>query len=69
MGHKICRKVSVFRCHNIIDDECHFFLPCQINDNLRAQLLNYFDKVDHNFKNFSHIDQLKRLLSPSIPCI
>ena len=54
-------------CKNTIDDECHFFLSCEINKSLRFPLINYFTKVESNFNDLSDTDKIKRLLNPSSP--
>lgn len=58
---------TCIKCKNEIDDECHFFLHCNMNKNIREHLLNHFNTVETNFDNLKNVDKLKRILNPSTP--
>ena len=48
----------------VLDDEIHFFLQCQINNNLRNVLINNIKKYHANFDQLDFFSQLKIILIP-----
>jgi hypothetical protein len=48
----------------ILDDEIHFFLQFQINDNLRNVLINNIKKYHANFDQLDFFSQVKIILIP-----
>jgi hypothetical protein len=48
----------------VLDDEIHFFIQCQINDNFRNVLINNIKKFHANFNQLDFFSQLKIILIP-----
>ena len=53
----------------VLDDEIHFFLQCQINNNLRNVLINNIKKYHANFDQLDFFSQLKIILIPDQECL
>ena len=56
---KIRRHQRLCKTCKVLDDEIHFFLQCQINNNLRNVLINNI-----NFDQLDFFSQLKIILIP-----
>ena len=51
----------------ILDDECHFFFKCKINQKIKEELFSYYEKEDSNFISKNDIEKLTLFLNPSTP--
>ena len=49
----------------VLDDEIHFFLQCQINNNLRNVLINNIEKYHANFDQLDSFSQVRIILIPN----
>ena len=61
---KIPRHQRLCKTCQVLDDEIHFFLQCQINNNLRNVLINNIKKYHANFDQLDFFSQLKIILIP-----
>jgi hypothetical protein len=67
---KIPRHQRVCKTCKVLDDEIHFFLQCQINNNLRNVLINNikkyhanFDQLDSFFPSKNYINSWSRIFA------
>jgi hypothetical protein len=61
---KIPRHQRLCKTCQVLDDEIHFFLQCQINNNLRNVLISNIKKYHANFHQLDFFSQLKIILIP-----
>ena len=63
---KIPRDQRVCNICNVLDNEEHFFLHCQINNNLRHNLIENISKHITDFNQLDSLSKLKKILDPDI---
>ena len=62
---KIPRHQRLCKSCKVLDDEIHFFLQCQINNNLRNVLINNIEKYHVNFDQLDSFSQVRIILIPN----
>ena len=61
---KISRHQRLCKTCQVLDDEIHFFLQCQINNNLRNVLINNIKSIMLISTNWTFFSQLEIILIP-----
>jgi hypothetical protein len=67
--HNLQRHQRLCKTCKVLDDEIHFFLQCQINNNLRNVLINNIKKYHVNFDQLDFFSQVKIILIPDQECL
>lgn len=60
-NQRICKFCNL----NQVDDECHFFLKCQQNNEIRKDLFSKISETNPNFRQEQDINKLKIILNPN----